>query len=64
MQDTPEHIKQIQLDIWLAKSPSERLERFILDNDNLFKLWEQAKKQILSNNSSETHLYNYKLLPK
>jgi hypothetical protein len=61
MQDTPEHIKQIQLDIWLAKSPSERLERFILDNDNLFKLWKQAKKQISSNNNNEPDLYNYKL---
>ena len=52
MQDTPEHIKQIQLDIWLAKSPSERLEQFILDNDDLFKLWEQAKAQLLSNDNS------------
>ena len=50
MQDTPEHIKQLQLDIWLSKTISERLEQFILDNDALFKLWQQAKQQISTGN--------------
>ena len=52
MQDTPEHIKQLQLDIWLSKTIPERLEQFILDNDALFKLWKQAQEQISSNNNA------------
>jgi hypothetical protein len=51
VQDTPDYIKQLQLKIWLSKTISERLEQFILDNDALFKLWEEAQKQISSNNN-------------
>lgn len=49
MKDTPDHIKQLQLEIWLSKSISERLEQTILDNDALFKLWKQAQEQISLN---------------
>jgi hypothetical protein len=61
MQDTPEHIKQLQLDIWLSKSISERLERFILDNDALFKIWNQAKQQISSGNNTVADLLEFNL---
>ena len=43
MQDTPDHIKQLQLKIWLSKSPSERLMQFLLDNDAFFKMINSAK---------------------
>ena len=41
MTDTPEHIKNLQLKIWLSKSPEERLLQFILEND---AWWEALKK--------------------
>lgn len=61
MQDTPEHIKQMQLDIWMSKTMSERLERTILDNDALFKFWKEARKKISPNNSSDAELFGYNL---
>lgn len=39
MTDTPEHIKQLQLNIWLSKSPMERLLQFLQDNEALFLFW-------------------------
>lgn len=46
MKDTPEHIKKIQLEIWLAKTPEERLTQFLKDNDAMFKAIIQAKKDL------------------
>lgn len=48
MHDTPEHIKQLQLKIWLEKPPGERLRQFLLDNETLFKAWQKAKEEILA----------------
>jgi hypothetical protein len=45
MKDTPDHIKKMQLQIWLAKSPGERLRQAIEDNDALFAFWADAKLQ-------------------
>ncbi|HYJ63732.1 MAG TPA: hypothetical protein VEV62_08315 [Parafilimonas sp.] len=63
MQDTPEHIKQLQLELWLSKTMSERLEQFLLDNDALFKLWKQAQQQVSANNNNniEAGVFNYVL---
>ena len=44
MDDTPQHIKDKQLEIWLAKSPMERLKRTLQDNDDLHKLWDALRK--------------------
>lgn len=46
MTDTPDHIKKIQLDIWLAKTPEERLTQFLKDNDEMFKFILEAKKSL------------------
>ncbi|SDE47180.1 hypothetical protein SAMN04487996_105140 [Dyadobacter soli] len=43
MTDTPEHIKQLQLQIWLAKSPMDRLRQMMLDNEALFVFWNNAR---------------------
>ena len=43
MTDTPEDIKQLQLQIWLAKSPMEKLRQMMQDNDALFAFWNNAK---------------------
>lgn len=46
MTDTPEHIKQLQLQIWLTKSPMERLRQMMLDNEALFSFWNNAQQHI------------------
>jgi hypothetical protein len=49
MNDTPQHIKELQLKIWLSKSPGERLRQFMEDNAALFQFWKAAQK---SNNNA------------
>lgn len=37
MTDTPEYIKELQLKLWLARTPGERLLQFLTDNDIMFQ---------------------------
>ena len=46
MDDTPEHVKKIPLDIWLAKPPEERIRLTLQMNDDLFTLWNEVKKNM------------------
>jgi hypothetical protein len=43
MTGTPRHVKEIQLKIWLSKTPEERLCQFISDNDIMFKALREFK---------------------
>jgi hypothetical protein len=43
MTDTPEHIKGLQLKIWLAKTPGERIYQFIIDNDAMYQALREFK---------------------
>ena len=43
MDDTPQHIKDLQLKIWLSKTPGERLSQFLIDNEALYIAWKKAK---------------------
>ena len=43
MTDTPEHIKALQLKIWLSKPPMERLRQMMIDNEAQFKFWMKVK---------------------
>lgn len=43
MTDTPEHIKELQLKIWLSKSPMERLKQTLEDNGQLLQFWSSAR---------------------
>lgn len=45
MTDTPEHIKALQLKIWLSKPPMERLRQMMADNEALMKFWSGARKK-------------------
>lgn len=45
MTDTPDHIKAKQLQIWLAKTPMERLRQMLEDNDALYRFWSAAKRE-------------------
>ena len=58
MQDTPDHIKKIQLQIWLAKSPAERLRQAIQDNEALFTFWEQARSELAENKNEPAKNYD------
>lgn len=46
MQDTPEHIKKLQLAIWLQKSPGEPLYQALKSNEELFLPWKKAKESL------------------
>ena len=46
MENTPQHIKDLQLKIWLAKTPEERLTQFLKNNDEMFKFILEAKKSL------------------
>ncbi|MBO9729405.1 MAG: hypothetical protein J7623_12285 [Chitinophaga sp.] len=45
MNDTPAHIKQLQLKIWLSKPPMERLKQMMEDNTALYAFWTAAKQK-------------------
>ena len=49
MSDTPKHVQEIQLKIWLDKTPGERLFQFLTDNDVLYKAILKAKEDIKNN---------------
>ena len=53
MNDTTPDIKKKQLEIWLAKSPGERLMQFIIDNDAMFKALNEFKKSSDKNESQK-----------
>lgn len=52
MKDTPEHIKDIQRKIWLAKTQGERLRQFLQDNDAMYKALLKAKENLAKNGST------------
>lgn len=46
MTDTPQHIKNLQLQLWLQKTPGERLYQTIMDVDAMRKALSDAKKKL------------------
>jgi len=46
MTDTPKYVQEIQLKLWLAKTPGERLLQFLTDNDAMYKAILKAKEQL------------------
>jgi hypothetical protein len=43
MIDTPRHIKELQLKLWLSKSPMERLKQTLESNGQLLQFWSSAR---------------------
>ena len=43
MTDTPQHIKELQLKIWLSKPPGERLRLTLEGNGQLLHFWSAAR---------------------
>ena len=58
MTDTPKHVQEIQLALWLAKSPGEKLVQFLTDNDALYKGILAAKKNIQNQSQIEPTILN------
>ncbi len=56
MQDTPEHIKKLQLQIWLQKTPGERLYQTLKSNEELYLFWKETQKNLKSQNEREAQL--------
>lgn len=50
MEDTPQHIKDLQLKIWLSKSPMERLRQCIVDSEQFYKMIDHAKEGLKKKN--------------
>jgi hypothetical protein len=46
MTDTPQHIKDLQLKLWLDKTPGERLYQFLVDNDAMLNALREVKKKM------------------
>ncbi len=46
MTDTAPHIKDLQLKLWLSKTPGERLYQFLADNDAMLKGLRETKKKL------------------
>jgi hypothetical protein len=46
MTDTPQHIKDLHLKLWLAKSPEERLYQTIKDIDDMRKALRDVKRRM------------------
>ncbi|QPH40959.1 hypothetical protein [Pedobacter endophyticus] len=43
MKDTSDEIKEMQLKLWLAKAPQERLRQMLIDNESLYVFWANLK---------------------
>jgi hypothetical protein len=43
MTDTPKNIRDLQLKIWLAKTPAQRLQQLMIDNEALLLFWAKVK---------------------
>jgi hypothetical protein len=43
MTDTPQHIKDLQLKLWLSQSPMERLKQTLESNGQLLQFWSSAR---------------------
>lgn len=52
MTDTPQHIKDLQLKIWLAKTPAQRLQQLMVDNEALIKFWAEVKPVVANQNNT------------
>jgi hypothetical protein len=49
MKDTSQDIYDLQLSLWLKKTPMQRLHQFMKDNDALYKFWNNAKATLTNN---------------
>jgi hypothetical protein len=58
MTDTPDHIKKLQHEIWMRKSPMERLKQFLLDNDDFYRVTDKIKSEINAKKNADINHTN------
>ncbi|HEX8314214.1 MAG TPA: hypothetical protein VF609_04445 [Flavisolibacter sp.] len=46
MTDTPQHIHDLQLQLWLSKSPGERLLQALKNNEYVFLLFKHGREEM------------------
>jgi hypothetical protein len=56
MTDTPQHIKELQLKLWLSKSPMERLKLTLESNGQLLQFWSSAHIVDRSPNAAKSNI--------
>lgn len=47
MTDTPQNIQELQLKLWLQKSPGERLLQALKNNEQLFLMFKHGREEML-----------------
>ena len=62
MDDTPDYVKKIHQDIWLAKPFEERLRLTLQMNDELFTFWREMKKSMAENYPANPDINSKKLI--
>ena len=55
MTDTPQHIQDLQLKIWLSKSPGERLLQALKNNEEMFLFAKEGKKAMAKLQQSKSN---------
>lgn len=53
MTDTPQHVKDLQLKLWLAKEPGERLRQLMINNDALYKFWDEVRANLKTKDTNK-----------
>lgn len=46
MTDTPAHIEELQLKLWLSKSPGERLLQALKNNEGVYLMFKDAREKL------------------
>jgi hypothetical protein len=54
MNDTPEHIRQLQHKLWMSRTPEERLLQFLTDNEVMWNALNKAKHQMKAKNGKQS----------
>ncbi len=58
MTDTPQHIQDLQLKLWLQKSPGERLLQGLKNNETIFLLFKSAREEMLKTKDQQLPISN------
>ena len=54
MIDTTQKVKNIQLKIWMSKTPEERLITLLKDNEIMYLIWKQHQAAAMEKNLGST----------
>jgi len=58
MTDTTQKVKDIQLAIWMSKTPEERLLTFLKDNEIMYMIWKQHQEEDKEKQVDSVNIHN------